>query len=243
MGVILKGGHAFYGYDIGIMMLDTTFPRPCGDVGNAETWKFPVLYKVIKYARPAKIVLDLKMDDLEPFIAGAKELQAMGVRAITTSCGFLGLFQKELAQALDVPIFTSSLVLLPLLLNMFGQKKILVLTANSDTLTPAHILQACGELDSSKYDIVGTQHKKFFTNFTVQNWNSVDRLACERDIIETLEERFTTNGDDYGAILLECTNMPPYSDAIRKKFNLPVFDFVTLTNFVHSAYCLDGFGK
>lgn len=225
------------------MMLDTSFPRPVGDVGNARTWNFPVLYKVIKNAFPAKVVLNLQMDDLDPFIEGARELQKMGVRAITTSCGFLCMFQKELSKALDIPIFTSSIILLPLLLNMFGHRKILVLSANSATLTQTHIIHACGQIDPNRYEIIGTQNKEVFTNFTVNNWDSVNTDDCENDIIGTLEGKLVTPDHDFGAILLECTNMPPHSDAIRKRFGLPVYDFVTLTNFVHSTYCANNFGQ
>ena len=97
MNGIVKGGQNIYGYDIGVLMLDSTFPRICGDIGNARTWDFPVLYKKVEGGTPKKVVLELTSEDIQPFIEGAKELEAAGVKAITTSCGFLALFQEELS--------------------------------------------------------------------------------------------------------------------------------------------------
>ncbi|MCR5814718.1 MAG: aspartate/glutamate racemase family protein [Desulfovibrio sp.] len=239
--MIVQGGKNIYGYDLGILMLESHFPRIVGDVGNARTWDFPVLYKVVKGSLPHKVVLDLNDEDLQPFVLAAQELEAQGVRAITTSCGFLSLFQQKLANVLHIPLFTSALMLLPSLLLAFQGKKLLILTANSQTLTDRH-LQAVGidnALKGSAFDIVGTQDKEMFTNFTVQNWQSVDTEVCAREILDCLEAALSK--EQYAGILLECTNMPPYSDRIRQKFHLPVFDFVSLVNFVHSSMALNGF--
>lgn len=43
----LKGGFTNYGQDIGILMLDTIFPRIPGDIGNAKSYDFPVRYGVL----------------------------------------------------------------------------------------------------------------------------------------------------------------------------------------------------
>ncbi len=239
--MIVQGGKNIYGYDLGILMLESHFPRIVGDVGNARTWNFPVLYKVVRGSLPQKVVLDLQDEDLKPFIEAAQELEAAGVRAITTSCGFLSLFQEKIARVLHVPLFTSALMLVPSLLLAFQGKKLLILTANSKTLTQRH-LQAVGidsALQGTAFDIVGTEDREMFTNFTVQNWDSVDTEVCEREIIACLEEALAK--DRYAGILLECTNMPPYSDSIRLRFHLPVFDFVSLVNFVQSSMSFNAF--
>src|SRR5204863_5209415 len=104
MGIV-RGGRTVYGQALGILMLDTRFPRLPGDVGNATTWPFPTHYKVVRDARQARI-MGAEPDEtlLEPFLAGALELEAAGVRAITTSCGFLAAFQRELAAAVSIPV-------------------------------------------------------------------------------------------------------------------------------------------
>ena len=232
MSRIVKGGYNVYGYDIGVLMLDSSFPRIIGDVGNAKTWNYPVLYKRVKNATPSKVVLDLRLEDIAPFIKAAKELEAEGVKAITTSCGFLALFQNELAKELNVPVFTSALIMLNMISRMIGNKKILVISANSDTLTEKHIKAVCGDLNHINMKIVGTQDKANFTYFTVQNWDSVDIDLCQKEVIETIEGELSKDLS-IGAILFECTNLPPYSNIVREKFGVPVFDFVSLMNFVH----------
>jgi len=112
----LRGGYANYGETIGILMLDTRFPRPRGDIGNALSYDFPVRYKIVRGAHATRIMGDQPDPALlEPFIAAARELEADGVKAITTSCGFLAPFQKQLAAAVNIPVFTSSLIQAPLI--------------------------------------------------------------------------------------------------------------------------------
>lgn len=238
MDNVVYGGRTLYGFDIGIVMLDTTFPRIIGDVGNAQTWNFPVLYEVVKDFPSSKVVLDLKADDITPFVEAAKRLAANGVRAITTSCGFLVMFQNILAQEIEIPVFTSTLLLIPLIKTIIGKyRKLLVLTANSDTLTEAHLSGAGITKHDDSLEILGTQHLQTFTNFTVQNWQAVNIDECRADLFEVLDNSLSLQNHEAGAVLLECTNMSPYSDAIRRRYKLPVFDFVSLTNFVYSSVC------
>ena len=107
------GGKTFYGATVGILMLETRFPRIPGDIGNGETWPFPVLYKVVKDASPNRVVAERARGLLPAFLAAAKELVDLGAEGITTSCGFLSLFQAELAGHVGVPVATSSLMQVP----------------------------------------------------------------------------------------------------------------------------------
>src|SRR3982751_2456993 len=91
---IARGGKAIYGAPLGILMLDARFPRIPGDMGNAETWPFPVLYRVVPGATPKHVVLESSRGLLPDFLAAASELVALGAEAITTNCGFLSLFQR-----------------------------------------------------------------------------------------------------------------------------------------------------
>src|SRR6202012_1617413 len=96
-GCIATGGKAIYGAPLGILMLEARFPRIPGDMGNATTWPFPVLYRVVKGASPERVVLHEAAGLLPQFLRAAAELVAEGAEAITTNCGFLSLFQQELA--------------------------------------------------------------------------------------------------------------------------------------------------
>ena len=48
----VRGGQNVFGYSIGILMLDTRFPRIPGDMGNATSFDFPVLYQRVRGATP-----------------------------------------------------------------------------------------------------------------------------------------------------------------------------------------------
>src|ERR1700683_3667084 len=111
--VIATGGKAIYGAPLGILMLEAKFPRIPGDMGNAGTWPFPVLYRVVRGASPERVVLNAAAGLLDDFLAAAAELVADGAEAITTNCGFLSVFQAELAAHVRVPVATSALLQVP----------------------------------------------------------------------------------------------------------------------------------
>lgn len=230
---IAKGGKNIYGFPIGILMLNSRFPRIPGEMGNASTWDFPVLYKVVKGASPKRVVSDGDPKLLEPFIEAAKELEREGVRAITTNCGFLAMFHKEMSAAVNIPVFTSTLMMIPMVYQMLkpGQK-VGIMTVNSTTLGDKHF-ESVGALDIPKA-IVGLETEEEFTSAIIE-----DRL--EMDIDKAREEhirvakRLVEENPDVGAIVLECTNMPPYSRDIQEATGLPVFDIVTLVNMVHNS--------
>jgi hypothetical protein len=126
----LVGGRTLYGLALGIVMLDTHFPRLLGDVGNAATWPFPVHYRIVRGAIPERMAqpaLDPAL--FEPFTSAVRELASLGVRAITTSCGFLAIHQRELAAAVDVPVFASPLVQVPMAAAAIGGRRVAILTA------------------------------------------------------------------------------------------------------------------
>jgi len=109
-----KDGHHSYGQPVGILMLDTLFPRIPGEIGHAATFPFPVIHKVVHGASPKRVVLEGDPSLVEPFVTAARELEEMGVRAITTSCGFLALFHRQIAETIRVPFIASSLMQVPL---------------------------------------------------------------------------------------------------------------------------------
>src|SRR5699024_4808290 len=110
---IAYGGYTTFGHKIGILMLDTKFPRPVGDMGNATTWPYAVLYKVVKEAYVNRDVLEGDKELIPSFINAALELENKGVKAITTNCGFLALFQKAVQEHLTIPFISSNLMQIP----------------------------------------------------------------------------------------------------------------------------------
>ena len=227
------GGKNLFGHSIGILMLESKFPRIPGDIGNATTWGFPVLYKVIEKATPDIVVRKGDRTLLEPFIKGAQELEKEGVQAITTGCGFLAMFQQELASAVDVPVFTSSLMQVPMVYLMLKEtQKVGIITIYAKSLTEKH-LSAVG-VDKVPHIIVGTEGEEEFTRVILDDEKELD-VEKSKDELVKVAKKMSSDTPDVGAIVLECTNMPPYAAAIQKETHLPVFDIYTLVNMVYQA--------
>lgn len=234
--MIAKGGKNYYGIPIGILMNESSFPRVPGEMGNAWTWDFPVLYRVVKGARFDKIVLGLKDHEdelLKPYLDAARELEAAGVSAITTNCGFLALFHEKIAAAVNIPVFTSSLMQIPLVYRMLNPGKVVgVMTVNSTTLTPAHFA-AVGAQDIPKV-IYGMQDEEEFYTFMRCDKQVVDTEKCRQEHIKVAMQMIAEH-PEVGAIVLECTNMPPYAKDIQEATGRAVFDITTLVNMVAGA--------
>jgi Asp/Glu/hydantoin racemase len=227
----LKGGYLFYGKPIGIILGSMRFPRPVGDIGHAETFPFPVRYISVEGAMFQRLVTEGDPALIEPYIEAARTLEAEGVRAITTSCGFLALFQRELAAAVKIPVFTSSLMLLPLVDTMLGpDQRVGVVTVDSSALTPDHFA-GVGAANVPRA-VVGTESGREFTRYQRENDMLMDFELARQDMINAAL-RLQEENQDVGAIVLECTNMPPYAADIQRATGLPVFDIVSL---IHFAY-------
>jgi aspartate/glutamate racemase len=227
------GGKNIYGYPIGILMLETRFPRIPGEIGNATTWDFPVLYKIVKKATPDVVVRKGAAGQLEPFIRGAQELEKEGVRAITTNCGFLALFQKEMASAVSIPVFTSSLMQVPLAYVMIKpSQKVGIITIHGKSLTQKHL--SCVGADKVPHVIYGTEGEEEFSRVILDDEMELD-VNKSRDELVRVAKRMVSEHPEVGAIVLECTNMPPYAAALQKEVHLPIFDIYTLVMMVYYA--------
>jgi len=229
----VTGGKNIYGYPIGILMLETQFPRIPGDIGNATTWDFPVLYKIIQKVTPDLVVRKGAPGLLEEFIREAQELEKEGVRAITTNCGFLALFQKEMASAVNIPVFTSSLMQVPLAYMMIKQsQKVGIITIHAKSLTQKHL--SCVGADKIPHIIYGTEGEEEFSRVILDDEMELD-VNKSRDELVRVAKRMVSENPEVGAIVLECTNMPPYAGAIQKEIDLPIFDIYTLVIMVYHA--------
>ena len=143
-GEITRGGKAIYGAPLGILMLEARFPRILGDMGNGLTWNFPVLFRVVRGASPTRVVEQGATGLLDAFIEAARDLVDLGAEGITTNCGFLSLFQRELAEAVRVPVATSSLMQVPWVqATLPPGQRVGVITVNKAGVTPRH-LEAAG---------------------------------------------------------------------------------------------------
>jgi hypothetical protein len=241
MQVIATGGKAIYGAPLGILMLEARFPRIPGDMGNAGTWPFPVLYRVVRGASPERVVLNAAAGLLDDFLAAAAELVRDGAEAITTNCGFLSVFQAELAAHVHVPVATSALIQVPWVQAMLPPgRRVGVITVSAGSLTPRHLAAAGVPLDTP---FVGTEDgKEFFRVLVRGEKQDMDVALAAADILDA-GRTLVSHHSDIGAIVLECTNMPPYAFALREALGLPVYDIYSLITCLHAGLRPREFGS
>ena len=232
--MLSKGGFNIYGIPIGVLCLESYFPKGPGHIKNATTFHFPVTYKIVKGATVKRVVDQPDSRLLKPFINAARELEREGVQAITGSCGFLALFQRELADAVNVPVFISSLIQVPMVYRMLRKhQEVGLIVAQKRTLTQEH-LRAVGA-DTIPICIAGMDNQKEFCEVIIEGRrNALDFKKLENEIVSVVEALVKEN-QETGAIVLECTDMSPFAQKIQQKVNLPVFDIITLTNMVYEA--------
>jgi Asp/Glu/hydantoin racemase len=236
---VAYGGKTLYGARLGILMLEARFPRIPGDMGNAETWPFPVLYKVVKGASPQRVVMERASGLRDAFLAAARELVDLGADGITTNCGFLSLFQADISCHVGVPVATSSLMQAPMIERLLpvGQR-VGVLTVSAGALTPEHLLAAGVAPDTP---VAGTEDGREFTRAILGNEARLDVAAAESDVLNA-GEALVARHPHIGAVLLECTNMAPYARALSEHLRLPVYDIVSFVVWFHAGLKPRDFG-
>lgn len=226
------GGKTVYGAAVGILMLETKFPRVFGDIGNAQTWDFPVHYRVVRGATPDNVVRGDPRDMVEDFIEAGRDLVRMGCDGITTNCGFLSLIQDQIKAELDVPVATSSLMQVPMVQALLpAGKRVGVLTISKASLSPEHLIAAGAPIDTP---VVGTDVGRNFTREVLGDFESIDFESCRLDLLDAAAELVTQN-EGICAIVLECTNMVPYAADIRKLTGLPVYSIYSFVKWFQAG--------
>lgn len=207
---------------LGLLMLQTRFPRPLGDVGHAQTFGFPVRRLVVQGATPERVVRTCNPADLQPIVEAARLLVAQGCSAIATSCGFLALWQRELQAALPVPVWTSSLLQLAELVGAQAG----VITIEATSLTAAH-LQAVGADPATPVE--GITPNSPLHRTLMQDLPQLDEADAQAQVLAAAA-RLRQRHPQIDTLVLECTNLPPYAAVLRAATGLRVLDVTTLLN-------------
>jgi hypothetical protein len=229
-----RRGQVAYGYSVGIVCLEYFLPFIPGDVGNASTYDFPVLYREVKGASCDAIIMRQDPAMLPIVLEAAEDLVGQGAKAITSDCGYFGAYQREIADALPVPVFLSSLMQVPFILSMLGpHRKVAALVANGASLS-SRVLDALGIHDTSRIVFRGLEDKTEFRRTVLDECGTLDVDAVEQEVVEAALE-VQAEHLDVGALLLECSDLPPYSAAVQAATGLPVFDWIGFINYVHQA--------
>jgi hypothetical protein len=225
---------------LGILRLDTRFPRIPGDIANPASYSFPVTIKVVPNAvfSGAERVGDREV--LALFLEAALELEADGVFAVTTSCGFLSQYQSRIAGALKVPVFLSSLLQIPLAHRMTG-RRVGVITARAVTLTDEH-LKASGWTPDIPLAVGGLEGKPHFAASILADAEDLSPEHIQNEVMEAARELMEKH-PDIGSFVFECHNLAPYAGMVAEAFQKPVFDIVAMAHWVQANVFKRGFAR
>lgn len=214
----------------GLMQLESLV----GNSTNPASYDYPVRLKPVRGANVHTVLENPDRQVLARMIADAKDMASDGILAITTSCGFNAIFQEELASAVGLPVFTSSLLQVPMVQRMLGPtSQVCVVTANAGALRPEH-LRAAGIERISGLHIVGLEQCSEWRRMFAEPDQDVDLTRIAQEVLKTgLEARAAHPA--IRAFVLECTDLPPFSARIRQQTGLPVFDFITMANYLHAS--------
>lgn len=218
---------------IGILVLDARIRRIPGDGGNPASFPFPVLLETVCGATIRRLVAERDPALVSEFVAAGRRLVERGARALATTCGFAILFQRELSRALPVPVFTSSLLQLPLIAAAIGpRRRVGVLTADARHLTAVHLRRS--GVAPGRVTVFGLEDRPHFRRAILEEAGTIAPRRVREEVAGRAREMVAADAA-IGAVLLECANLPPYAAAVRAATGLPVFDFRTLILQAHAA--------
>lgn len=218
---------------VGVVMLDTRFPRLLGDIGNPDSFRCAVAYQRVRGATVAAVVtreaVDAKLAD--DIATAARDLAGEGAELIVTSCGFLGALQQGLERALPVPVIASALALIPFVRAVVGADALIgVLTFDSRMLTADHF---AGHYDD-RIAIEGIEQGQELYPVIAEDRPGLDPARAAQDAAAATA-RLMARSPVPRAIVLECTNLSPYIDRIRAASGLPVFDLLQAAHWTLEA--------
>ncbi|MCR5182574.1 MAG: aspartate/glutamate racemase family protein [Clostridia bacterium] len=212
---------------VGLMQLEALK----GNSTNAESYPFPVDMRHVEGACTETIINHPSQEVCDRFIEIGREMQAEGIKALTGSCGFNAIFQKQVSEALDIPVFLSSLLQVPFALQIIApSKKVAVMTAYGSSLTPEHF-GYCGVNDMSRIIVLGLENCPEWNSIFEKEDEPVNMDLVEKEIMGTALDAVKEH-PEIGAFVLECTDLPPFGPAIRDATGLPVFSFSTMAGYM-----------
>ncbi len=231
--VRMPKGQNIAGYGVGILHLDNVwYPFVPGNVVNAWTYKFPVRYKAVQ-GLDTPTLHSGSDKAYEYILKAAKELEKEGCRAISAACGFFGNFQARLADDMDIPVAISSLVQVPWIRTLLKKnQKIGIMSANATAISDK-IIESCGIGHTDDLVFADLRHGESF-KVIMEDLGAFDNAGVRNDVVNAAIKMVAEN-PDIGAIILECSDMPPYASEVQRLTGRPVFDFITLINWMENA--------
>lgn len=240
---IVSPGKPVYGHSVGILMQRDSIVRLPGDVGNATTFGFPVRYCLVEGVGGNDLKDPDSLQRIVPsFIRSAKQLENEGARMLAAGCGFASMLQPMLADAVKIPVLTSSLIQVPLVSASIARRPVGIITANSRVLDDRYFLPVGWSTSTIDVRIWGIEHETELLDILRYGGGSVsDLLKRGNDVMARVTQNMMAQHHDIAAIVLECTNLGPFASAVSSASGVPVFDITTLIRWGHTAAVREDF--
>jgi hypothetical protein len=234
--------HRCYGMGLGVMILDDVYPGFPGDIRNASGYNCNVQFEIVqKVDIKALVWAEDKSSCLEPILRAAKNLEEKGCLAISAECGYFAYFQEEIAAALSVPVFISSLLQIPLAQRVIAPDQVVGIYVGAKHAVRDQHLRAAGVELGSNYVLQGAVDDNRCQEF-VNLWVERERPAIPEAEYSKAEKEFVELGVEFvqkhpnmGALVLECTGFPPFARALQREIEMPIFSYSTLLDFAWSV--------
>jgi hypothetical protein len=237
-----RPGQMIGGHSVGIIVLNVGYPLLPGNVANSTTYPFPVRFKVVEGADiPSLLAGDRSL--LAPSLRAAEELVNDGCRAIVGACGYFAKFQREMAEALPVPVFMSSLCQVPMIVGALRPSEQLGVVCASKPSLDTQTLASAGVAPDASLVIYGMEDSDEFRTSILEGKGWMDNARVEAEVVG-MAVRLAAENPQVRALLLECSDMPPYAKAVQDATGLPVWDFITLIDWINDGVVkrrFDGF--
>ena len=231
------------GYAAGILCMDEYLPFPPGTVNNPSTFDYPILYKLVPGWSSADVIAGAETNFLPALLEKARELEQAGVRFISGNCGYAIRLQREVANAVNIPVALSPLVQLPIIAASLGPAQSIGVIGAAAPPLSAEFIDASGFKVENELIVRGLQDEPGFARLLAACGVGAEKqdhlLEYNTDDIRTDIVRVATQmqveNPGMGALLLECSEFPLYAKAVQDATGLQVFDFVTLIDYMHRA--------
>jgi aspartate/glutamate racemase len=232
-------GRNVCGVTIGLVQMHVNLAMIPGNMGNATTFDFPILYRRMNADNVVDVMANPPTENFtDAIVEAAQWLELQGVRAIMGNCGFFGSYQNAVKARINLPFFSSSLMMLPMMVHsMPANKKVGVITANGPILKEVQAIENCGlspEDKENRIVVMGCENGEEFSTTIMANTGVYNPHKVEQEIVAVARQMLAEN-DDIGAILLECTELSPAAVAVQNEVRMPVWDYTTLTKWIYSG--------
>jgi len=218
---------------VSILQLDTKFLRIPGDIGCEKTFIETPQHLIVEGAKAHDVVTSRPENvDIIPFLEAA---QSATGDILTTSCGFLAPYQKELQENLNIPVVVSSISQLPEMSKIYSPEQVIILTIAADKLCKKHLPRALWKYSKC---ICGLGNSSYFHKVIFEDMMMFDEAKVADELLTVFKNACNENTR---ALLLECTNMPPYKAHLKQFKDIKVFDILSaiealLPNTVNPTY-------